>query len=537
MRKHRSTVMGTAGMCASGHPLISAAGIKVLDQGGNAADAAIAMALVSTIVLPDMVSIGGDAFLLHYNHVTQRVTAIQGNSSAPKGLTIDYLKTQGCQRMPYEGMWSVSVPSCLQVYQECLKRYGTGKLSDFIDEAITLAESGFPVGSRVVHHMHTDLKKLQSHSGTGSLYLKDGKPYQEGELLKNPDLAKTYQKIKEQGIECFYQGEIADQIIQYSNKHGGLFTKEDLKQNLVQTPDPLFLEYRNKRLWQMAPPSVGFVHLAEMNILGQFDMSAMDWGSSERLHTMISAKRLAFYQRSHYFGDPDYHQNPLSEVLGSAFAQASAKKIRASKQIDPEDDPLLHQDAHTTSFVVIDHSGDAVSFIHSIAGTWGSGEVVDYTGILLNNRASTYSFDPNHPNALLPGHKMLHTLNAWMITDSQNHLYALGNTPGGDNQPQWNMQVVSNLLDYGMDPQTAVEAMKWSDHRLKVKDRYQHVVFMERGFPRESIQALKQSGYQIKMKDAYGLTGASQVIVIDENQVRKGGSDPRADGCVIAQVK
>lgn len=535
--KHRGIVMSKKGMVSSAHTLISASGLKVLDKGGNAMDACIAMALTSGVVLPDMCGLGGDAFLLYYDAKTKKVTAINGSGGAPAKATIDCYKSLGYESVPKDGMLSVTVPGAVDVYFEALERYGTLSFSDLCDDAIDLAENGVPVSEKVERHLYTDYDKILRFKNLKDLYLKDSKPYHYGELIYNKDYANSLRYIKEHGRDGFYKGELADKIVDYSNKHGGLFEKSDFENYHCTICEPISVNYRDHLVYQTPPVSQGIIHLEEMSILNQFDMSKYQPDSAEAIHLMVEAKKIAFRDRMKYFGDPDYVDNPIATLLSEDYAKKVAECIDMDSCAN-EDDVYDHENGHTTSMIVVDKDGNAVSFIHSISATWGSGEVVDETGILLNNRAGTgFNLNSEHPNCIAPNKRTMHTLNTYLITDLDGNLRYVGNTPGGDNQPQWNMQVVCNLLDFKLDVQSSVEHGKWADmHTFDENGKSHHVLKIESQVGEEVLNRLREMGHELQVIEPFTCSGACQIIEINEDGLRLGGSDPRADGAAMPQV-
>lgn len=534
--KHRGIVMGRKGMVASAHTLISSSGLKVLQNGGNAVDSAIAMALTSALVLPDMCGLGGDAFALYYDAKTKKVTAINGSGGAPKKATLEKYREMGYTKMPNDGMLSVTVPGAVDVYFAMLEKWGSKSFEELAQDAIELARDGVPASEKVVRHMHTDHDKLLRFENLSQLYLNDGQPLNPGDIIKNPQYAKSLEYLCQHGSKGFYQGEIADAIVAHSKKHGGLFEKEDFMNYHCEFLEPISVDYRGMKVFQTPPVSQGIIHLEELNILNQIDMSQYQPDSAKAIHTMVEAKKIAFYDRKNYFGDPDYVNNPTCEILSEAYAKKMAAKIKMDSCLNEKD--VLGQDlSHTTSMVVVDKQGNAVSFIHSVAGTWGSGEVVDGTGILLNNRASQFHFNEAHPNALQPTKRTMHTLNTYLITDQEGNLRYVGNTPGGDNQPQWNMQVVVNLLDFGLDVQSAVERGKWSDDAYINEDgSVSHILRIESQVGQKVLDELKEMGHVLKVIEPFTCSGASQIIEVREDGLLLGGSDPRADGAAMPEI-
>ncbi|MCI5773774.1 MAG: gamma-glutamyltransferase [Erysipelotrichaceae bacterium] len=533
--KHRGIAMGKQGMVASAHSLISSTGINILRKGGNAIDAACAMANTSGVVLPDMCGLGGDAFLLYYEASTKKVYAINGSGAAPKAATIDYYKKLGYKTMPSDGMLSVTIPGQLDAIMLALEKFGTMEFKELVDDAISLANNGCPISEKVARHIVTDYDKVIKFKGLREMLLKNGdKPKEAGDIYYNPDYAKTLQLIADGGKEVFYSGAIAEKIVAHAKNNAGLISKEDLLGQHAYECDPINVNYRDYVVWQTPPVSQGIIHLEELNILNQFDLSKYKNDSWEAIHLMVEAKKIAFADRIKYFGDPKNHNNPIEKILSEEYAKEAAKKISMDKSLDTFDLVDYDDNGHTTSFVVVDKYGNACSFIHSIANTWGSGEIVEGTGILLNNRGAGFNLISGHPNCLQPGKRTMHTLITYLITDGNGNLRYVGNTPGGDNQPQWNLQVVTNVIDFKMDVQSAVEACKWCDAQSSnIATKSENILKIEETAGKETLSKLKEVGHKLNVIDAYTCSGASQIIEIKENGILFGGSDPRADGCAI----
>ncbi len=500
-------------------------------------DAAVAMANTSGVVLPDMCGLGGDVFLLYYDAKTKKVTALNGSGTAPKKATPDYFKEKGYKSIPNDGILSVSLPGEVDALFTALQHFGTMEFSELCDDAIDLAENGCPLSEKVARHLKTDYERIMKFDALKKRFVRDGKPMEAGELYYNKEYAESLRLICQKGRDEFYKGEIADKIVHYFKKKNGLVEKVDLEAVHCNILEPICVKYRDYQIYQTPPVSQGIIHLEEMNILNQFDLSRYGPDSAEAIHLMIEAKKIAFNDRILYFGDPKYHDNPIDRVLSEEYAKKMADKISMNESIQVVDNLLgFDEFGHTTSFVVVDKEGNAVSFIHSIASTWGSGEEVEGTGILLNNRASQFNLNEAHPNCIGPDKKTMHTLNTYLVTDENDNLKWVGNTPGGDHQPQWNMQVLCNLIDFNLDVQSALETVKWSDiQSTNPKGDLDNYLKIESQIGEEKIEQLRQMGHQVKEIEPFTCSGASQIIEVKENKILFGGSDPRADGCAMPE--
>lgn len=508
-------VTGKNGMVSSAHWLISETGIKVLRNGGNAIDASVAMALSAGVVLPDMCGIGGDAFMLYYHKQSNQLYAVNGSGEIPKRYDI---KTP----IQTHGMTSVSVPGCVSVLFTALDKWGTQSFENLSEDAIKYAREGIFVPSKVERHMYTDLLELKKYNAA-HLYLNNGEPKKAEDKIINEDYAKSLEYLNKHGCDGFYKGKLAKKIVQYSKAHGGYFELDDFEEYKCEIVEPIKINYRGYDVFQTPPVSQGYVHLQELAILNQIDMTSLT--PAQKLHVQIEAKKLAFNRR-------EITLNHLESELSKERSKALAQQINLKKANNDIDDPYTQKDGHTTSFVVVDQWGNACSFILSIAGTWGSMEVVDGTGILLNNRAGVgLNTRLGHPNCIETRKKAVHTLNTWMIFD-KGHLKYVGNTPGGDYQVMWNMQMISHLIDERKNAFETVDSIKWRANFRNGK----HQIEIEENISEEIIKELKEMGHDIILIPQYGASGASEIIEVFPDHL-EGGCDPRCDGKAIPVYK
>jgi gamma-glutamyltranspeptidase/glutathione hydrolase len=532
--RHRGIVLSEKGMCAAAHPSITIAGINILKKGGNAMDAAIAMANVVGVVLPEMCGLGGDTFIQYYDAKTKKITAINGAGYTPKGATLKYYQELG--EIPMDGIHAAAIPGAVAGYLKALEQFGTMPFSALIEDACQLAEEGFPITYKIHQHMVRKEELLKKYEVIGKHYLCNGTIIPTYGHIANPGYAKTLRLIGEKGHVGFYEGEIAKAIVHASKAEGGLFTLEDLSNFQAEVLEPVQVKYRNYKVFQCPPVSQGIIHLEEMGILNHFDMRAYHPYDARGIHVMVEAKKLAFSERAKYFGDPLFKENPVTDILSATHLQEMANKISLDTSLDVKD-VLGHTDAHTSSMVVVDKDGNAVTLITSLCGLWGCGIEVENTGIILNNRAG-YGFNTidNHPNCIGPNKRTMSTLISFMVTDENDTLCWVGNTPGGDNQPQWNMQTLVNLIDYGYDVQTALEVPRWSDAQSSNIERFEeNILSIEATVGEDVVAELRKLGHQVHVIEPLASSGAFQLIEID-GKVKKGGSDPRAEGCALSEI-
>lgn len=532
---HRSVVMGTNGLVATAHPTASQVGIDVLKQGGNAMDAALATAWALNVLQPMMCGMGGDVFLLYYNAKEKRTYALNGAGIAPYKATREFFVSQGYQKMPLRGMQAVAVPGAVHAYYTALERFGTMDMADLMQPAIRYAEKGFPVPHHTAGYIEGTKEVLKQYPSSAAIYLPKGRAPRPGEILVQKDMAHSMRLIAKGGPDVLYRGVLAQKIEDYSLANGGLLTKAELSTQTTDIYEPLSTTYRGLEVLQTAPPSQGFIMLELLNLMEGFDLVKMGHNSAETIHAMVEMKKLAFADRNTYAGDPTMIDWPLDTLISKEYASRRRKRFnpdRASNEVLGEE-----QLGDTTYFCVIDGEGNAVSFIQSLSLAFGCGEVVEGTGIALNDRAGRgFSLEKGHPNCIAPGKKTMHTLNCFMVLDKGKPLL-VGGTPGGDGQPQWGAQVLANIIDYGMNVQQAIEAPRWlsfpGSDPVNV-DKPFTLIYEDR-ILKSVIDALGAKGHHMIKRAAFGGGGGVQLIMIHpQNGVFFGGSDPREDGSAIA---
>lgn len=527
-------VYARGGVVASGHPLASAAGLAVLAAGGNAIDAALAVAGATGVVMPDMCGLGADAFMLYYDAASRKVFSLNGSGIAPYAATVDTYRARGyTTKMPLDGWLSVAVPGGVGVYMEAHRRWGSLPLSRLWAPAIHYARQGFPIDPRLAASIAQFAGKLGAHPRTAEIYLQHGTVPKPGQVLRNQNLARSFEQVIAEGAEGYYRGSLGAAIAAASQAEDGLFTEREFAAYQPETLEPLQIEYRGNTVYQTAPPSQGLIMLEELNLLEGFDLSGKSLTDAEVIHVMVESKKLAFADRLAYLGDPRFVQAPVAELLSKPYALQRRRQINLLRA---EENALAGEaGGDTTSFVVVDGTGNAVSFIHSNSSAWGSGVVAGNTGILLNNRAGRgFTLEAGHPNQLAPGKRTMHTLNTYLVTHGSEFVL-VGNTPGGDSQPQWNLQVLSGLLDFGLNPYEAVAAPRWTSFPgtdpanagLPLELR------LESRFPSGTWTQLRERGHRLVDCGPWGAGGSAQVIRMVEGGVLEGAADPRGGGLAL----
>jgi gamma-glutamyltranspeptidase / glutathione hydrolase len=519
----RSTVFGTRGAVACEHPSAALAGIRALDAGGTAADACVAMAAAMAVLSPMQTGVGGDAFLLFYEAETGQVTGLNGAGRAPKGATVEELLDRGISEMPERGGLTVTVPGAVRLWEDAANSLGNLPLARLLEPAWELAENGHPVAEVVARYWEENEDLLRGNEATARTFLPDGRAPAAGELFNQVDLASTISAVAEGGADAFYKGEIAARIARSAQEAGGFLAEEDLATHESTWVEPISTEYRGIRVYEIPPPGQGIAALEMLNILEGFDLGSLDPLSAERIHLEIEAKKLAYKDLHERVGDPGFSEIPTEKLLSKDYAAQLRESI--SRDAAAPVSPDLGGD--TTYLCAVDAKGNGCSFINSLYDRFGSGLVAEGTGVCLHNRGRSFHLIPGHPNALAPGKQPMHTIIPGLAT-RDGALWAVFGVMGAAMQPQGHAQLLIDLLDYGMDPQEAV------DH-----PRHRHesgVLRIEGRVPGTEIARLRGLGHRIEVGEDYMIpTGGAQLIRILENGVRACGSDPRKDGCALAQ--
>jgi gamma-glutamyltranspeptidase / glutathione hydrolase len=524
----RSVVMARDGMVASSQSLAVEAGVSVLKKGGNAIDAAIATALTLGVVEPMSTGIGGDAFFLYRRAADGRIYGVNGSGRCPRGLTLEELRRRGVRGIPQSGLASVTVPGAVDAFVEVQQRHGNLTLAEVLEPAIHYASEGFPVSEIIATQWQGAAPLLSRYPSSAKNYLIDGKAPRAGEVHRQPNLARTLKLLASEGRDAFYRGEIARQIVQFSQENGGFFTLEDFSSHTTEWVEPIGADYRGHTILELPPNGQGITALIALNILEGFDLPAMAYGSAPYYHLLIEATKQAFADRDQYVADPLFADLPVEGLLSKEYAKARRREIdrqRAGEYVAGSPLPF----GNTVYVSCVDRERNVVSLIHSLFTAFGSGVVAGETGICLQNRGAGFVDDPQHPNALAPGKRPLHTIIPAMILKDDRPWLCFG-VMGGDVQPQGHLQVAINLVDFGMNVQEALEAPRYRLMGGKL-------IALERAIPHEVRHALERMGHELL---PYGEVppgtpyGGGQAVLIDaEHGVLQGGSDHRKDGCAI----
>ena len=543
----RSSVIGRRGMVATSQPLAVAAGLEILAKDGNAADAAIATAAALNVPEPTSTGIGGDAFALYYEAATGQVTALNASGRAPAALTIERVKQAGLFRDhdspitdPYHP-YTITVPGACSAWCDLVARHGRLTMSEVLSPAIRLAEEGFPVAPTTAYFWGRGAERQLAQALNGQELTIEGRGPKAGEIFRNPGLARTFRKVAEGGKSAFYQGEIAEAIVDVIQKAGGCLSLEDLASHQATWDEPISTTYRGYRVWECPPNGQGLTALIGLNILEGFDLSGMDALSVERLHLQIEALRLAFADTRWYVADPQFEQIPLDQLLSKAYAAQRQKLIDPTRAVIDQQRGTPVASSDTVYLTAVDAEGNACSFINSNYMGFGTGIVPKGWGFSLQNRGHNFSLDPKHPNALVPGKRPYHTIIPGMITqddgqkmeNGRQELFASFGVMGGFMQPQGHLQVASGLIDDDLDPQAALDRPRFIIEDGTAGGN----IGLEEGIPPEVIHQLAEIGHRVEEIRGYAraIFGRGQVILRDpESGALWGGSDPRADGCAMS---
>lgn len=524
----RSAVMSNRGIVATSQPLAAQAGMSMLLQGGNAVDAAIATAAALNVVEPMAIGLGGDAFALLHLSGSSEPKALNASGRAPYAASLETLQELGYREMPATGIHAVTVPGALDGWCSMLEKYGTMGLARVLVPAIQLAEQGFPVSEIIAHSWKKNTAKLQLNAGAAATYLPAGRAPEPGEVVVQPDLARTFRMLAEGGGDVFYRGEIAEAIAACSREEGGLITMQDLRDHTSAWPAPISTGYHGYDIYECPPNGQGLVALLALNILEGYDLQFMGHNSPRYLHLLIEAVKLAFADGGRYVADPDFVDLPLEGLLSRSYTARRRGLIDETRAAAAVEAGSINTEEDTAYLAVIDRDGNSVSFINSLYQPFGSGIVVPGTGICLQNRGSLFAFEGGHPNCIEPHKRPYHTIIPAMVF-RDGALFLTFGVMGGFMQPQGHVQVLLNIVHFGMDVQKALDAPRF---------RYiqGNECAFERRIPRRVLDQLAAAGHRIvELDDPYSLQfgGGQAIMVHPTTGAFLAGSDPRKDGCAI----
>ena len=527
MRNHqlpgRSVVLAANGMAATSQPLATETAIRVLRDGGNAMDAAIAASAVQAVVEPYSTGIGGDCFLLYHEAATGKLHGLNGSGRAPGAASIEALRARGHEQMPEQGILSVTVPGAVDAWEQASRRFGALDFGALLQPAIDYAEEGYPVSPVIAWNWQKCEDLLAQTPEASAAYLLDGRAPVAGTLHRQPDLARSLRAIAADGSDAFYRGAIAEEIVRYSQSVDGLFTLDDFAAHESEWVEPIRGIYRGYEVCEIPPNSQGITVLMALKILEQTRVGDLLYHSPEHLHLLSEAFTLSMAERDRYVADPAFAEIPIEQLLSDEFARAQYERIDMQRALAQPVASALPNHRNTVYISVVDRERNACSFINSTFFSFGSGLVAGNTGINLQNRGAGFVLEEGHFNRLEPGKRPLHTIIPAMVYRDGKPVLSFG-VMGGQYQAMGQTYVLSNWVDYGMDIQQALDAARFF--------LYDGVLDVEVGIPVATRKGLADMGHKIVEID--GPHGGGQGIFIDwENGVLHGGSDPRKDGCAL----
>lgn len=528
----RSEVIARHGMAATSQPLVTQVALDVLKSGGNAVDAAIAANAAQGLMEPVGNGIGGDLFAIVWDAESQALYGLNASGRSPRDLSLQWFLDQGYESIPAYGPLPVSVPGCVDGWFELHQRFGSMPMSELLDPAIRYAREGFPVTELIAYYWDRSVPRLSQYPGFTEQFTIDGQAPRKGEIWRNPALANTLAKIAGGGRDAFYTGPVAKTIADYVQAQGGFLSEADLAAHRSEWVEPVSTDYRGHTVWELPPNTQGVAALQMLNILEGYDLAAAGFGSPEHVHWFTEAKKLAFEDRARYYTDPDFADIPLDRLLSKDYAKRQLARIRDDVAAKAYPDPASLQSGDTIYLTVADEAGNMVSLIQSNYRGMGSGMTPPDLGFILQNRGELFALDPQHANRFEPGKRPFHTIIPAFITKDGKPWISFG-LMGGAMQPQGHVQIVTNLIDFGMNLQEAGDAPRIY-HEGSSSPTGETMtdggrLYLESGFDYSTVRALMDRGHRIGT--ARGPYGGYQAILRDpESGVYYGASESRKDG-------
>ena len=529
----RSEVIAPQGMVATSQPLATQIGVDILQRGGTALDAAIAANAALGLMEPTGNGIGGDLFAIVWDAKTQKLYGYNGSGRSPRSLTLEWFGEHGYTDIPPTGPLPVSVPGCVDAWFALHGKFGRLPMKELLAPTVRYAREGFPLSELIAYYWQRSVPRLSKYPGFKEQFTRDGVAPQKGERWKNPNLADTLEAIGKGGRDVFYKGRIAETIGSYMKANDGFLSAADLAEHRGEWVQPLSTNYRGYEVWELPPNGQGVAALAMLNILEGYDFSRIPFGSVEHVHLFTEAKKLAFADRAQYFADPAFAPLPLKGLLSKDYAAARRKLIgpAAARAVDAGHPPL--DDGDTIYLTTADKHGNMVSLIQSNYRGMGSGMAPTGLGFILQDRGEMFVLKAGHPNAYAPGKRPFHTIIPAFVTKDGKPWLSFG-VMGGAMQPQGHVQIVMNLIDFGMNLQEAGDAPR-IQHDGSTEPTGQNTamtdggeVDLETGFPVETIRTLMRKGHSVRYAD--GPYGGYQAIMVNPEGGYVGASESRKDG-------
>jgi gamma-glutamyltranspeptidase/glutathione hydrolase len=535
----RSEVIARNGMVATSQPLATQVGLDILKQGGNAIDAAIAANAVIGLMEPTGNGICGDLFAIVWDNKEKKLYGLNGSGRSPLGLSYDQMKAElearGISKIPKYGHLPISVPGTVDAWFELHQKFGQLPMDKILSPAIVYGIEGFPVSELIAYYWNLSIEPRKDQPGAFlDTFTINGKAPAKGEIFKNPDLSNTLQLLVDQGRSAFYEGEIADKVDAFMREIGGYLRRDDFINHTSTWVEPLSTNYRGYDVWELPPNGQGIAVLQMLNILENYDLKSMGHNSAEKLHLMVEAKKLVFEDRAKLYVDPDFAKIPLDTILSKEYARERAKLIGERAMRSAEAGASILRDGDTIYLTTADSDGNMVSLIQSNYRGMGSGIVVPGTGFMFQDRGELFSMDPDHANVYEPGKRPFTTIIPAFVTKEGKPYISFG-LMGGAMQPQGHVQIITNIIDFGMNLQEAGDAARWqhfggSEPTDAADAKLTNVgqLSLESGIPYDVVRALMGKGHRVNY--ARGPYGGYQAIMVDENGTYYGASESRKDG-------
>ena len=523
----RSMVLAKNGMVATSQPVAASAGLRTLMEGGNAVDACVAMAAVLAVVEPVSTGLGGDLFALVWMNREKQVRALNGSGRAPAAASIDELRQAGVGRIPPHSPYAVTVPGTVDGWHTLTQAYGSMTLAELLQPAIRYAEDGFAI-TAVISKLWEAAVPILSQYPSGQELLIDGRAPREGDVMRLPGMAAMLRDVADGGPDAFYHGPLAARTAEFVQECGGWLAAEDMAAHTSTWDDPISASYRGVTCWQCPPNGSGMAVLMALNIAENFDIAGMGFQTADTYHHLIESMRLSYADALRYVADPRKVRLPLDQLLSKEYAQGRASMVNGEKALTEVLPGEFNLGSDTVYITAVDGEGNACSFINSVYEGFGTGLVVPGTAMALHNRGSLFSLDPDHLNALAPGKRPYHTIIPGMATRN-GELWLSYGVMGAFQQPQGQLQVLANLIDFGLDPQAALNALRFSIQLGRG-------VAIEEGLPADTVQNLGRRGHNLVTLGGYQrvIFGGGQVIQRDpDTGLLRGGSEPRKDGAAL----
>lgn len=533
----RSVVLAKQGIVATSHPQAAQAGLDVLRAGGNAVDAAIAANAMLGVVEPMSCGIGGDLFAIYWDAKSQKLYGLNASGRSPQAINRQYFADRQLDQIPIYGPLSWSVPGCVSGWVALGERFGSRPLGQLLEPSINAAEQGFPVSEVIAGSWQNSVGNLAKWPDSASTYLVDGRAPAFGEVFRNPNLAASYRAIAAEGGSAFYEGTIADQIVAFSQSQGGLLSKADFTEHTVDWIDPVSTTYRGYEVWELPPNGQGIAALQMLNVLEHYNLRSWGPGHPDYLHALVEAKKLAFADRARFYADPDFGDLPTAELISKAYGRSQLERVdmsRAATNVPAGDPKLTHGD--TVYLTVVDKDRNCCSLIQSIYYGFGSQVVAGETGFAMQNRGALFALDDDHLNRLEPRKRPFHTIIPAMVTKDGKPWFCFG-VMGGDMQPQGHVQVLVNLIDFGMNVQAAGDSARvrhiGSASPTGLPADGAGTVQVESGISDSAIQTLTQRGHRVERAGIGGFGGYQGILIDWEQGILHGATEARKDGAAI----